>query len=148
MPKESKSDKITYEHRISRVNDFLCSGKTAEEIWLFVNNKNAMLKAFDAPIWDVSIDMVYKYVQKCYSNWAEYLKKERLTRLEGYIAKKDFLYEMAISKGLVKEANEVLDSKAKIEGIWVDKVSFTNSEGNDINNIEIKIQKREDIPNE
>lgn len=148
MPKENKSDDATLQKRISLVNNMLCAGKTTEEIWLIVNNEALMLKEYNSNKWDISLRTAYEYVAKCRNNWAEYLKKERQERLEEYISKKDFLYKMAISKGLVKEASEVLDSKAKIEGIWVDKVSFTNSEGNDINNIEIKIQKREDIPNE
>lgn len=114
----NRADNITIDHRIRTIIDWVTSAYSTKDIIAQCNLK-----------WGIDERQVYKYLSEIKKQFKEARKGKINERIDYYIALKTKLYNELKAKDTpagASVANNIIDSMAKLEGLYVDKVDLTS----------------------
>lgn len=113
-----KISKDEIERRIAIVQQLLLEGKSTP---LIVQNISKQ--------WDISERQAYHYVDKAWDNFASKYMKQRDKLLGFHVAARLNLFRKAYDNGHYGVCRSILEDLAKLQGLYVNKVAFTDPEG-------------------
>lgn len=79
--------------------------------------------------WGISTRMAYNYVDKAWEDFASKYMKERDRLLGFHVAARLNLFRKAYDNGHYGVCRSILEDLAKLQGLYVNKIAFTDPEG-------------------
>ena len=114
----SKTDKLRTKERVAVVQRLLVEGHSTPVIVQNISKK-----------WDIGERQAYNYVSKAWDTFAEKYENRRDAILGFHVAARLNLFRKAYDAEQYYVCKQILEDLAKLQGLYVNKVAFTDPEG-------------------